>query len=136
MQKNQKYIYIFLNQSHESKLFQIWGWYIFLTANSTSVAFLHVQKFSFYTLHLFYFWFLYLFLCSLKNICVIYLLIVLLCECVSVCSEVEDEVVFEEFKRTNLKGMAEDEDEGNVSPGKHWGMHVEFSQFLKHPSIQ
>ncbi len=51
--------------------------------------------------------------------CVISLLIVLLCECVSVCSELEDEVVFEEFKRTNLKGMAEDEDEGNVSPGKH-----------------
>ncbi|KAF4116739.1 hypothetical protein G5714_001292 [Onychostoma macrolepis] len=34
-------------------------------------------------------------------------------------SELEDEVVFEEFKRTNLKGMAEDEDEGNVSPGEH-----------------
>uniref|UniRef100_A0A671Q9M3 S-arrestin n=1 Tax=Sinocyclocheilus anshuiensis TaxID=1608454 RepID=A0A671Q9M3_9TELE len=30
-----------------------------------------------------------------------------------------DTVVFEEFKRTNLKGMAEDEDEGNVSPGEH-----------------
>ncbi|XP_043079441.1 S-arrestin a [Puntigrus tetrazona] len=34
-------------------------------------------------------------------------------------SEQEEEVVFEEFKRTNLKGMAEDEDEGNVSPGEH-----------------
>ncbi|XP_016114345.1 S-arrestin a [Sinocyclocheilus grahami] len=34
-------------------------------------------------------------------------------------SELEDEVVFEEFKRTNLKGMAEDEDEGNVSTGEH-----------------
>ncbi|XP_067259179.1 S-arrestin a [Chanodichthys erythropterus] len=34
-------------------------------------------------------------------------------------SELEDEVVFEEFKRTNLKGMAEDEDEGTVSPAEH-----------------
>uniref|UniRef100_A0A672MED8 S-arrestin n=1 Tax=Sinocyclocheilus grahami TaxID=75366 RepID=A0A672MED8_SINGR len=34
-------------------------------------------------------------------------------------NELEDEVVFEEFKRTNLKGMAEDEDEGNVSTGEH-----------------
>uniref|UniRef100_A0A8C2HTC8 S-arrestin n=2 Tax=Cyprinus carpio TaxID=7962 RepID=A0A8C2HTC8_CYPCA len=34
-------------------------------------------------------------------------------------NELEDEMVFEEFKRTYLKGMAEDEDEGNVSPGEH-----------------
>ncbi|CAM4596202.1 unnamed protein product [Leuciscus chuanchicus] len=34
-------------------------------------------------------------------------------------SELEDEVVFEEFKRTYLKGMAEDEDEGNVSPAEN-----------------
>lgn len=54
----------------------------------------------------------------------------------AVCSELEDEVVFEEFKRTNLKGMAEDEDEGNVSPAEHWGMHVEVNQFLKHSSLQ
>lgn len=56
------------------------------------------------------------------------------CDCV--CSELEDEVVFEEFKRTNLKGMAEDEDEGNVSPAEHWGMHVEVNQFLKQSSLQ
>lgn len=37
----------------------------------------------------------------------------------SVCSELEDEMVFEEFKRAYLKGMIEDEDEGNVSPGEH-----------------
>ncbi|XP_067310485.1 S-arrestin a [Pseudorasbora parva] len=34
-------------------------------------------------------------------------------------SELEEEVVFEEFKRTYLKGMAEDEDEGNVSPAEN-----------------
>lgn len=59
-----------------------------------------------------------------------YLLLVLLCECVSVYSELEDEMVFEEFKRTYLKGMAEDEDEGNISPGEHWGMHVVFEASL------
>lgn len=39
-------------------------------------------------------------------------------------------MVFEEFKRTYLKGMAEDEDGGNVSPGEHWGMHVVFEASL------
>ncbi|XP_057190828.1 S-arrestin a [Triplophysa rosa] len=34
-------------------------------------------------------------------------------------SELEDEMVFEEFKRAYLKGVIEDEDEGNVSPGEH-----------------
>ncbi|XP_039505588.1 S-arrestin a [Pimephales promelas] len=34
-------------------------------------------------------------------------------------SELEDEVVFEEFKRTYLKGTAEEEDEGNVSPAEN-----------------
>ncbi|TRY95450.1 hypothetical protein DNTS_032475 [Danionella cerebrum] len=34
-------------------------------------------------------------------------------------SELEDEMVFEEFKRTYLKGMTEDDDDGNISPGEH-----------------
>lgn len=34
-----------------------------------------------------------------------------------VCSEVEEELVFQEFKRSYLKGMADDEEEGNVSGG-------------------
>ncbi|XP_013994621.1 S-arrestin a isoform X1 [Salmo salar] len=32
-------------------------------------------------------------------------------------SELEEEMVFEEFKRSHLKGMADDEEEGNVSTG-------------------
>lgn len=35
--------------------------------------------------------------------------------CVS--SELEEELVFQEFKRSYLKGMADDEEEGNVSGG-------------------
>lgn len=34
-----------------------------------------------------------------------------------VCSEVEEELVFQEFKRSYLKGMVDDEEEGNVSGG-------------------
>ncbi|XP_069576585.1 S-arrestin a [Brachyistius frenatus] len=33
-------------------------------------------------------------------------------------SELEEEMVFEEFKRTNLKGMADEDEEGNVSGGE------------------
>lgn len=42
-----------------------------------------------------------------------------MCIFLSICSELEEEMVFEEFKRTYLKGMIEDEDEGNVSTGEH-----------------
>uniref|UniRef100_A0A4W5RFB5 S-arrestin n=1 Tax=Hucho hucho TaxID=62062 RepID=A0A4W5RFB5_9TELE len=37
--------------------------------------------------------------------------------CFTLGSELEEEMVFEEFKRSNLKGMADDEEEGNVSTG-------------------
>lgn len=40
-----------------------------------------------------------------------------LCACLSVNSELEEEMVFEEFKRSYLKGMIDDEEEGNVSGG-------------------
>ena len=42
-----------------------------------------------------------------------------MCVCVCVCSEVEEDMVFEEFKRSNMKGMKADNDEedGNVSGG-------------------
>ena len=45
--------------------------------------------------------------------------VVCVCVCVCfVCSEVEAEMEFQEFKRSYLKGMNDDEDEdGNVSGG-------------------
>uniref|UniRef100_A0A3B4BEA8 S-arrestin n=1 Tax=Periophthalmus magnuspinnatus TaxID=409849 RepID=A0A3B4BEA8_9GOBI len=46
--------------------------------------------------------------------------VVCVCVCVCVCSELEEELVFQEFKRTYLKGMLgddDDEEEGNVSGG-------------------
>ena len=52
-------------------------------------------------------------------VCVCVCVCMCVCVCVCVCSEVEEDMVFEEFKRSNMKGMKADNDEedGNVSGG-------------------